>query len=233
LLVDGSTQVPLQFTCVPGHETEQVPPLQTSPLGHAVPVLPVPPVPQPAVAPQCWLLVDGSTHVPLQLISLPGQDTAHIPPLQTWPEGHWTPALPASPAPQPAVAPQWCGSEDGSTHLPPQLISLPGHETEQLPLLQTSPDGHCVPGLPASPAPHAPVAPQYWSSLDGSMHKPLQLTSVPGHATEHLPPLHALPVAQTVLQPPQWSGSFCSSTHSGVPPPSPLAPGHIDRPPPH
>jgi hypothetical protein len=119
------------------------------------------------------------------------------------------------------------------THVPPQLISLPGHETEQLPLLHTSPAGHCVPGLPASPSPQAPVAPQYWSSLDGSMHKPLQLTSVPGHETEHLPPLHALPVGHAVPHPPQWLGSFCSSTHSGVPPPSPPGPGHIERPPPH
>jgi hypothetical protein len=88
-------------------------------------------------------------------------------------------------------------------HLPPQLISLPGHETEHVPPLQTCPDTHCVPGLPAPLAPHAPVAPQYWSSFDGSMHRPLQLTSVPGHKNEHLPALHALPVEQAPLHPPQ------------------------------
>jgi hypothetical protein len=108
LLVEGSTHAPLQLTSLPGQETEHVPPLHTWPLGQAVPALPMPPVPQPALAPQYSLLVDGSTHVPLQLISLPGQDTEHIPPLQTWPERHCAPALPASPSPQPAVAPQWC-----------------------------------------------------------------------------------------------------------------------------
>jgi hypothetical protein len=87
--------------------------------------------------------------------------------------------------------------------LPLQLISPTGHETEQVPPLHTCPDGHCVPGLPEPPAPHAPVAPQYWLSFDGSTHRPLQLTSVPGHATAQLPALHALPVGHTVLHPPQ------------------------------
>jgi hypothetical protein len=230
-LVFGSMHVPPQSTSVPGHVSVQPPaPSQTRPeAAQFRPALPASPAPQPAVAPQYWLLCVGSMHVPLQSISLPGHETEHWPLAQTSPDGHCVPALPASPAPQPAVAPQWCWSEVGSMHLPPQLISPLGHETEQAPPLQTCPAGHCVPGLPEPPAPHAPVAPQYWLSLDGSTHRPLQLTSVPGHATAQLPPPHALPVGQTLLHPPQWFGSFCSSTQSDVPP----APGHVERPPPH
>jgi hypothetical protein len=204
LLLAGSTHVPLQLISLPGQVIAQPFGVHTSPrVVQFWPALPIPPVPQPAVAPQYWLLDVGSMHVPLQLISLPGHETPHCPLAQTSPDGHCVPVLPAPPAPQPAVAPQWCWSDEGSTHLPPQLISLPGHETEHVPPLQTCPDGHCVPGLPAPPAPHAPVAPQYWSSFDGSMHKPLQFTSLAGHATEHLPALHALPVGQATPHPPQ------------------------------
>jgi hypothetical protein len=50
--VVGSTQTPLQLTCEPGHDTEQVPALQTWPLAQLIPVMPLPPLPQPSVAPQ-------------------------------------------------------------------------------------------------------------------------------------------------------------------------------------
>jgi hypothetical protein len=49
----------------------------------------------------------GSTQTPLQLISLPGQETEHAPRLHTSPEGHWVPAVPASPAPHAPLAPQY------------------------------------------------------------------------------------------------------------------------------
>jgi hypothetical protein len=236
VLLLGSMHAPPQFTSVPGHvEVHPPEPLQSWPIDwQFTPPLPTPFAPQPAVAPQCRPLVVGSMHSPPQLICVPGHVTWHPDGVHTSPSvRQFVPALPASPAPQPAVAPQYWLLVDGSTHLPLQLISLPGHETEQLPPLHTSPAGHCVPGLPASPSPHAPVAPQYWSSLDGSMHRPLQFTSVPGHEIEHLPSLQALPDGHRVLHPPQWFGSFCSSTHRGVPPPSPPGPGHIERPPPH
>jgi hypothetical protein len=68
LLVLESTQVPPQLIWLPGHEIWQLPLAQTFPAMHAVPALPVPPTPQPVVAPQLDRLVMGSTHVPLQLI---------------------------------------------------------------------------------------------------------------------------------------------------------------------
>jgi hypothetical protein len=60
--------------------------------------------------------------VPPQLICEPGQDTPHVPPMQTLPAVQTTPPLPVSPAPQPAVAPQLDRLVLGSTQVPPQLI---------------------------------------------------------------------------------------------------------------
>jgi hypothetical protein len=98
----GSTHLPAQFTCPPGHDTEHVPPLQTSPTAHVIPAF----APrQSALAPQNFRSVTGSTQVPPQLSCVPGQDTAHVPALQTCPLAHAAPAAPPL-APQPAVAPQ-------------------------------------------------------------------------------------------------------------------------------
>jgi hypothetical protein len=115
-------QVPPQLTCEPAHDSAHVPPLQTLPAVHAVPALPVPPTPQPAVAPQLSRLVSASTQVPPQLIWLPGHETAHVPLAQTFPAMHAVPALPVPPTPQPLVAPQLDRLVMGSTQLPPQLI---------------------------------------------------------------------------------------------------------------
>ena len=56
-----------------GHDTWQLPPLQTVPPVHVMPALPVPlPLglgPHPRVAPQLVGLLFGSTHVALQLTS--------------------------------------------------------------------------------------------------------------------------------------------------------------------
>jgi hypothetical protein len=202
------------------------------PVAHVVPALP-PEAPHPPVAPQYVALLVGSMQDPPQATSLPGQLAVQWPLPHTVPDGHATPALPASPTPQPALAPQCWGSEAGSTHLPPQLTSVPGQDTEQAPALHTSPEGQSVPALPASPTPQAPLAPQYWLSRDGSMHTPLQLISEPGQMTEHLPLLHALPAGHTVPQAPQWLVSVCSFTHSEVAPPSTVGPGQFDVPPPH
>jgi hypothetical protein len=60
--------------------------------------------------------------VPPQLICEPVQDNPHVPPLQTLPAPHAVPALPVSPTPQPAVAPQFNRFVSGSMHVPPQLI---------------------------------------------------------------------------------------------------------------
>ena len=97
-------QAPLQFTSVPGHETEHVPELQTWPLAQVVPALP-PVTPHPVVAPQWVGSVLGVTQAPLQFTSVPGQETEHVPELQTWPLTHVLPALPPV-TPHPVVAPQ-------------------------------------------------------------------------------------------------------------------------------
>jgi hypothetical protein len=155
-------QLPPQFTSLPGQVTWHPEGVQTSPSKRQFePALPVLPVPQPAVAPQNWLLVVGSMQVPLQLISLPGQVTAHPLGVHTSPRVvQFWPALPIPPVPQPAVAPQYWLFDVASMQVPLQLISSPGHETEHWPLAQTSPDAHCVPAPPVSPTPQPAVAPQ-------------------------------------------------------------------------
>ena len=132
--VKGSTHVPPQLIWPPGHETWQLPPLQTLPDAHAAPALP-PPSPQPAVAPQFVRLVVGSMHVPPQLMRPAWHESAHAPPLQTCPAVHDVPVVPP-PTPQAPVAPQCVRSVVGSMHVP-QLMSPGWHETAHAPPLQT------------------------------------------------------------------------------------------------
>jgi hypothetical protein len=134
-------QVPPQLICEPGHETWHVPALQTWPATHAVPSLAPA---QSVVAPQYPRSVCGSMQVPPQLIWPPGQDTWQVPPLQTWPEMHAAPALPPAQSPD---APQWARSVCALTHVPPQLICVPGHDVAHVPLLHTSPEAQAVPAL--------------------------------------------------------------------------------------
>ena len=144
----GSTQPPLQLICVPGHETAHVPAAQTMPLPQVVPGLPASLVPQPGVAPQNVLFEVGSMHPRLQLICVPGHETAQIPPPQTVPLPQATPGLPASFVPQPAVAPQCRLFEMGSTHSPLQSICEPGQLPTHAPTLQAMPLVHGVPQAP-------------------------------------------------------------------------------------
>jgi hypothetical protein len=198
-LVFGSTHEPPQLISLPGHATAQALELHTSPSARQLlPALPLPPMPQPVVAPQYWLLLVGSTQVPLQLISLPGQVTAQPLGVQTSPlVVQFWPGLPIPPVPQPAVAPQYWLLEVGSMQVPPQSISLPGHETEHCPLPHTCPEGHATPALP-EPLPHPSAAPQCWLLVDGSMQPPLQLISVPGQDTEQVPPEQTWPLGHDV-----------------------------------
>jgi hypothetical protein len=182
LFAVGSMQLPPQLISFPGHETEHCPLPHTCPAGHVTPALPEP-LPHPDVAPQCWLLVDGSTQPPLQLISAPGHETEHDPPEQTCPLGHEVPPV------QPAPTPQCWLLFDGSTQVPLQFTSLPGQDTEQVPLLQTWPLGHALPALPMPPVPQPAVAPQCALLVVGSTQEPLQLISLPGQETEQAPPL--------------------------------------------
>jgi hypothetical protein len=142
-------QVPPQSICVPGHEIWQVPFAQTFPLLHAAPALPAPPAPHAPVAPQLVLLESGSTHVPPQSISFAGHDTWQTPFAQTLPFAQATPALPpASPVPQPEVAPQYWRLEVGSMQIPPHSTRLAWQESWQVPFEQTLPALHGVPHAP-------------------------------------------------------------------------------------
>jgi len=201
-LVNGSMQTPPQLICKPGHDTEHVPLPQTMPTAHALPALP-PATPQPAVAPQYARLVLGSTQVPPHSIWLPGQETLHVPSLQTLPLLQATPALPPG-APQPVVAPQWVRLLRGSMQLPPQLVCELGQETWQVPLEQTCPLAHALPALPAPPTPHPGDAPQKARLLSGSMHAPPQSTRLAWHATWQVPAEHTRPAAHVLPHTPQF-----------------------------
>jgi hypothetical protein len=219
------TQVPPQFTCPLGHETEQLPAAQTWPEAQTVPPLAPWQLPE---APQLSRLVCGLTQAPPQLIWPPGQDTWHVPPLQTLPVVHAVPALPpALPTPHPAVAPQLARLVCGSTQTPPQLTWLPGHDTWQTPLPQTLPAPQAVPALPPpSVEPQPAVAPQYVRSLLGSTQTPPQLTWPLAHETWHAPLLHTLPAPQATPQAPQLRRSFWKLTQIF----GPASPPQVPRP---
>jgi hypothetical protein len=107
------------LTWVPGQVTAQLPLLHTCPATQTLPSF----APwQSPKAPQYPRSVCGLIQVPPQLICEPGQDTPHVPPLQTLPAGQTAPPLPTSPVPQPAVAPQFNRLVLGSMHVPLQLI---------------------------------------------------------------------------------------------------------------
>jgi hypothetical protein len=97
--------VPLQLVSPDWQETAQVLDEQTWPAEHGTPAEPLP-APQPAVAPQYWLLVAGLMQLPPHAISVPGQESVHVLATQTLPEPQTDPAEPL-PLPQPALAPQY------------------------------------------------------------------------------------------------------------------------------
>ena len=124
------------------------------------------------------------------------------------------PALPVPPAPHPAVAPQKTGLLEGSMQVPLHWTCEAAHVTAQAPApLHTVPDAQLVPGDPASPAPHAPLAPQCWLSRSGSMHWPPQLIWLAAHVTEHAPPLHTWPLGHLWPHAPQLVLSTVRSRH--------------------
>ena len=85
-------------------------------------------------APQNWLLVFGSTHVPLQLTSPCWQESWQVPPLHTWPGAHTAP--PFCPL-QSSVAPQNVLLVFGSMQVPPQLRRPCWHVRPHVPALQS------------------------------------------------------------------------------------------------
>jgi len=102
VLVLGLTHDPPQSTRGAAQTDRHEPFEQTG----VLPVHAAPPV-QPGCTPQWLLSLRGSTQTPLQLTSPGGQLIVHEPPLHAVPLGHTVPAEPpASPTPQPAVAPQ-------------------------------------------------------------------------------------------------------------------------------
>lgn len=82
---------------------------------------------------------------------------------------------------------------------PPHSTCTTEHETWQLLLLQTWPEGQTSPGVPGLlPTKQSPEAPQYPRSLVGLTQMPPQLTCEPGQDTAHTPLLQTWPAAQTV-----------------------------------
>jgi hypothetical protein len=159
--------------------------------------------------------------LPPQSTSVPGQDTPHIPPTQTWPAPHTVPAFAPMQFPE---APQKALVVCGSMQLPPQLISLPGQVTTHVPPLQAWPPGHTTPHAPqlfpsVCSLTHVPAAPP--SAFPASPGR--QRVCPVGQTTLHDPPEHVDPAGQMLPQPPQLEGSTCSSTHAPpqavVPPP--------------
>jgi hypothetical protein len=138
----------------------------------------------------------GSTQVPSQTISLPGQETVQVLDTHASPEAQTIPAEPL-PLPHPTDAPQNCVLEVGSMQLPPHTISLPGQETVQALDTHASPEAQTVPAEPL-PLPQPALAPQYCALEVGSMQVPPQTISLPGQETVQALDTHASPEAQTV-----------------------------------
>jgi hypothetical protein len=168
-------QIPPQLMSAAWQVTWHAEATQVDPAGHVVPAVPTPHGP---VAPQYLSLVVGSMQAPPQLTSVARHDVVHEPVEHTCPDGQAIPAVPLSAVAHCPVAPQKALLDAGSTQLPPQLISVPGHETWQVPVLQTWPARQGIPALPpASPVPQPDVAPQNVRSVWGFTHVPPQLTS--------------------------------------------------------
>jgi hypothetical protein len=135
-------------------------------------------------------------HLPPQLISLPGHDTAHAPFAQTFPFAHSVPGVPPSSTPHSSLAPQFERLDKGSMHVPPQFTSLPGHDTAHDPFAHTLPFTQTIPALPPSPPPQPSVAPQLVMLFCGSMQVPLQFTSPAKHEIPHDPSTQTVPLEQ-------------------------------------
>jgi hypothetical protein len=112
--------------CGATHEARQLPDEHTSPPVHAMPgLLPVPVLEQSPVAPQCAMLVLGSTHAPPHITKLAGHVAAHAPATQCVPDAHaWL------------HEPQFASSVCKLTHEVPHSIELVGHPVMHVPALQ-------------------------------------------------------------------------------------------------
>jgi hypothetical protein len=200
--VSGATQIPPHSTNPGAHCNAHVPPEQTSPIGQVAPTF----GPKQSVeAPQWRGFVLGSVHVPPQLTRPAPHVVWHAPLEHTWPEGHAPPGEPASPAPQAPVAPQYWLLLRGSMQLPPQLTSPGWQLTSQVPPLQRLPAPHAVPGVPLSPVPQVPDAPQCTRSVAGLMHKPPQFTRFARHEMEQTPFEQACPGRHVWPHAPQFA----------------------------
>jgi hypothetical protein len=206
-LVVGVMHVPLQTICPVPQEDLQMPPVQ---LGvapeHVAPAEPEP-APQPAVAPQCWSLVVGSTHTPPQRTCPWLQIVVHTLLLQVVGLWHTVPAEPPASPPHPPAAPQYWLLLVGSTQLPLQSTRPGVQVTAQTPTLHTCPAVHLV-----------PQAPQFVLSVFVSTHVPVPPVGVHSvrpfwQVSEHLPPPHTVPAAQSVPQAPQFALSELVFTH--------------------
>jgi hypothetical protein len=133
-------------------------------------------------------LVAGSTHVPLQLIRMPGHETAQAPLAHTFPAEHVVPQ-----------APQLKRSLLVLTHVPapaspPPQVTSPGlHVSAQAPAEQTCPLVHVVPQTPQ-------LLGSLWRSLQTSPHLVVPVPQL----VAQTPRLQTWLVAQVVPQTPQF-----------------------------
>jgi hypothetical protein len=107
-------------------------------------------------------------HAPsLHWVTPPGHIAAHVPPLQTCPDGHAA-----------QLGPQWVTSE--ATHAPPHDTRPPAHWQ--------------APAWHVSLAPHAfPHVPQFWGSEATFLQEPLHDICPAAHIVPLVPPVPAFP----------------------------------------
>jgi hypothetical protein len=106
--------------------------------------------------------------------------------------------------------PQFSGSVFVSTHCPPQAENPGSQSTPHLPFSHV--------GLPLVGSAQAPAQlPQWSTSLARSTHDAPHCTRLGLQASAQLPMLHTLPVSQTVVHLPQWSGSVLKLTQPAAP----------------
>jgi hypothetical protein len=205
----GLTQVgvPLteQRTSPEPHDELHAPDEHTFPAEHVVPGVPASPTPQPAVAPQNWLLLSGSMQSPLHATSPGGHVIPHTPPAHVCPLPHCVPAEPLPPTPHPPVAPQNWLSDVGSTHLPLQSTCPGWQETWHCPLEQTCPWPQALPHLPQLVLSVCVFVQKAPASV-------VHVVSWP-HENAHVPLAQTCPVAHVFPQSPQLAGSVDGLMH--------------------
>ncbi len=209
-VVEHAPQLALSALVFTSHPLAAMPSQSAKPVAH-VPSAQVPAV-QVAVAfanthrlpqpPQLFRSVPRTlVSQPVLAIASQSADPAAHAPIAHAPAMH---ACVATPASMHALGqlPQWAGSVDVATQLPPQLVRPVPHDAAHMPVEQTCPAAHALPHIPQLP-----------TSLCRSRHSPVQTVCDIGHETVQSPERHTLPLGHAAPQPPQFALSVCRSAH--------------------